>query len=210
MAETIEAFIAKLQKEGVQAGQEAAEKVLAKAHQKAESIVAEAEAKAKQIVEAAKSQAAGDLAKAKTEMELAARDTVLRLREALSGVLREVLAAGVKGPLTSPEFLKGLLYDIVLQYVQADLGDKATFRINVAPEMRQKLAEWAMQHLRQKADLKGISIDLKGTLAEAGFEYQVDGANVEVTQSAVVEALTDLVNPTLREMIERAIAKKNE
>ena len=207
MAETIEAFIAKLQKEGVQAGQEAAEKVLAKTHEKADAIVAEAEAKAKQIVEAAKSLAAGDLAKAKTEMELAARDTVLRLREALSRAVRQVLAAGVKEPLTSPEFLKGLLYDIVLQYVQADLGDKATFRINLAPEMRQKLAEWAMQHLRQKADLKEISIDLKGTLAEAGFEYQVDGANVEVTQSAVVEVLTDLVNPAIREMIERAIAE---
>jgi len=41
-------------------------------------------------------------------------------------------------------------------------------------------------------------------LAEAGFEYQVQDANVEVTRTAVVETLSDLVSPRLREMLAKA------
>jgi hypothetical protein len=52
-----------------------------------------------------------------------------------------------------------------------------------------------------------VSLDLKGTLADAGFEYQVDGANIEVTLSSIVEALTELVNPNLREILEQAMAE---
>ncbi len=40
MADTLEAFVEKLQKEGVLAGQEAAERLLAKAHKEAEAILA--------------------------------------------------------------------------------------------------------------------------------------------------------------------------
>lgn len=210
MAETIESFVAKLQEEGVQAGKEAADKLLADAQKEADQIVAEAEAKARKIVAVAESGAAATLEKSKTDLALAARDTVLRLRETLSRAVRAAMATGVRQPLGDAEFLKTLLHDIVMQYVRADLDRRTTITINVPAEMQHHLAQWALAHLHAKAEQGDVSIDLRGTLADVGFEYEVEGANVEVTLASVVEALSELVNPHLREMLDQAMAEPKE
>ena len=202
MADTIEQFVAKLQTEGVQAGRAAAEELIAKARRDADEIIRQAQARATKIQQDAEVQARATLAKSKTELELAARDTTLRLREALTRVIRAALAAGAKRPLDDAEFLRHLLSDIVLQYVRADLQGRPTFNLNVTPEMREKLAAWALQQLHQG----NLALDLRGTLAEAGFEYQVEGAKIEVTLTSVVDALADLVSPALRQILERATA----
>lgn len=206
MAETIESFVAKLQAEGVVAGRTEADKIAAKARKDAEAILAQAQAQAKKITDDAQAQAAATLAKSKTDLQLAARDTALRLREALTRAVRAALAAGAKQTLTDAKFLGSLLHDIVMQYVQANLGDRVTMKINVTPEMQQALAAWALKELHQKAEAGKVSLDLKGALAEAGFEYQVDGANIEVTLTSVVDTLADLVSPALRDLLEQALA----
>jgi vacuolar-type H+-ATPase subunit H len=207
MAETIEAFVAKLRQEGVEAGREAAEKHLAQAHQEADALLADARAQARKMLSDAQAQAEASQAKARTDLELAARDITLRLRDSLSRAVRQVLAAGAKEQLADPEFLGGLLREIVLKYVAADIAKESSFRITVTPEMRERLAQWALARLRQP-ELGGLSIDLKGTLAQDGFEYRAEGAGIEVTVDSVVEALGDLVNPALREMLARAMSQE--
>jgi len=202
MADTIEQFVAKLQAEGVQAGRAAAEELIAKARRDADEIIRQAQARAAKIHHDAEARAQATLAKSKTELELAARDTTLRLREALARAIRAALAAGAKQPLEDAEFLRRLLSDIVLQYVRADLQGQPTFNLNVTPEMRGKLAAWALHQLHQG----NLALDLRGTLAEAGFEYQVEGAKIEVTLTSVVDALADLVSPALRQILEQATA----
>jgi vacuolar-type H+-ATPase subunit E/Vma4 len=208
MAETIEGFVAKLHQEGIRAGEEAAAKIRDEARQKAAETVAQAEAKAARIIRDAQAQAESTLAKSRTDLELAARDVAMRLREALGRAVREVLAAGARKPLADPEFLEPLLYDIVMQYAKANTAGQAVIQINVAPEMREKLADWALHRLHRAPGLENVSVDLKGTLAGAGFEYEARGAHVEVTLVSVVEALSELVNPNLRQMLERALAEK--
>jgi V/A-type H+-transporting ATPase subunit E len=207
MAETIEAFVAKLRQEGVEGGREAAQKHLAKARQEADAILADARAQARKILSDAQAQAEASQAKARTDLELAARDITLRLRDSLSRAVRQVLAAGAKEQLADPEFLGGLLREIVLEYVEADIAKNSSFRITVTPEMRERLAQWALARLRQP-ELGGVSIDLKGTLAQDGFEYRAEGAGIEVTVDSVVEALAELVNPALREMLAHAMAQE--
>jgi len=202
MADTIEQFVAKLQAEGVQAGRAAAEELIAKARRDADEIIRQAQARATKLHHDAEAQAQATLAKSKTELELAARDTTLRLREALARAIRAALAAGAKRPLDDAEFLRHLLSDIILQYARADLAGQPTFNLNVTPEMREKLATWASQQL----DPGNLAVDLRGTLAEAGFEYQVEGAKIEVTLTSVVDALADLVSPALRKILEQATA----
>jgi vacuolar-type H+-ATPase subunit H len=216
MADTIEQFVAKLQAEGVQAGRAAAEELIAKARRDADEIIRQAQARATKLHHDAEAQAQATLAKAKTELELAARDTTLRLREALARAIRAALAAGAKRPLDDAEFLRHLLSDIVLQYVRADLQGQPTFNLNVTPEMREKLAAWALQQLHHPGKLSlddhdrmyqsSLTLNLRGTLAEAGFEYQVEGAKIEVTLTSVVDALADLVSPALRQILEQATA----
>lgn len=207
MPDTIESFVARLQKEGVEAGQTAAQELIAKARRDAEEIIRQAQAQAQRTIDEAEARAAATLAKSRTDLELAARDVVLKLREALTKALKAVLAAGVHQQLADADFVGKLLYDIVIQYAKANAEGKTVIKINVTPEMRTQLTNWALQHLRDKPDMGNISLDLKGTLAEAGFEYQVDGANVEVTLSSVVESLLEIVSPNLRDLIQQAVAQ---
>ena len=210
MAETIESFVAKLRQEGVEAGRQEAEKLRADARKEANQVLAQARDQARRITEDAQAQADATLARSRTDLELAARDVTLRLREALTRALREVLRTGAEKPLTDADFLSKLLYDIVMQYVQADIGENATIKINVPPEVQQKLTGWALQHLHKRPDMGNISLDLKGTLAEAGFVYQADEANVEVTLSSVVDALSELISPNLRDILQRAMAAQEK
>lgn len=205
MAETIESFVAKLQERGVNAGRREAEKLVADARGQADEVIAQAEAKAKKIVETAEAEAKDVLARSKTDLQLAARDTILSLREALSKAVRAVLTIGAKEKLSDPDFLSGLLQQLVLDYARAECQSHREFKINVSPELRKQLTNWALSCVHDKAEHENISVDLTGTLAEAGFEYAVDGANVEVTLQSVADALAELVSPNLRSILEEAM-----
>jgi V/A-type H+-transporting ATPase subunit E len=208
MAETIQAFVEKIRTEGVQAGRQQADELLAEAKQQAEQIVAGAQREKEKILAEAKTEADGVLSRSQTELQLAARDAALRLRDALGRALRQVLAHGAQAKLTDTDFLGKVLHEIITQYAKVDLEAERSFRINVPEETREHLVEWAMKHIGQE-DPSGahLGIDLKGTLSQAGFEYNATGATVEVTLESVVEVLSDLVGPELREILRRAMAE---
>jgi len=207
MAETIESFVAKLQAEGVQTGQEAAEKLRAEARRQAEEIINQAEARAEKIVADARTEAEKILARSKTELALAARDAALRLHEAMGRALQAVIARGVKAKLTDSEFIGKTLHELIMLYAKAEL-ESGSIEINVSPQIREQLTKWALHEIALEAtDSAHLSIDLKGKLAEAGFEYNVaSGATVEVTLDSVVQALMELVGPGLREVLSAAMA----
>lgn len=207
MAETIESFVATLQERGVNAGRQEAEKLVSSARQQSDDIVAEAKTKAKKIVESAEAEAKDVLARSRTDLQLAARDTILGLREALSKAVRAVLTVGAKEKLSDADFLSGLLQQIVMEYAKAECQTHREFKINVSHEMQQKLTHWALGCVQDKKEHENISVDLTGTLSEAGFEYTVDGANVEVTLASVADVLSELVNPNLRAILEEAMAE---
>ncbi len=207
MADTIEAFVAKLQEEGVQTGQAAAEKLQLEAKGKVETIIAEAEEKAATIIAEAENQARNILVRSKTELDLAARDTVGRLRETLSAGLNAILSEAAKSSLSNVDFLGKMLHDVVMLYARADKEHKPTIEVNVPEKMREKLKQWAFDAIAKETAGKGKpSINLKGELQKAGFEYEVDAeGTVEVTPASVVETLSKLVTPDLRDVLGKAI-----
>ena len=77
-------------------------------------------------------------------------------------------------------------------------------QINVSPQTQSELADWALQEMTARAAEAGMSIDLRGTLSTAGFEYEVTGGTVEVTVESVVETLSEMVSPQLRQMVQQA------
>lgn len=206
MDETIESFVAKLQAEGVQAGQQAAEQLRAEAKLQAEQIVRDAKEQAEKHLADAKSEGEKLLARSKTELELAARDVLLRLRAGLERALEAIVAAEVKEKLPDSDFVSRTLHDLVLMYAAADIEQRGAMKINVSPELQGQLAEWALQMMHRHAGEAGMTIDLKGTLKAVGFEYEVSGATVEVTLQSVTESICELVSPRLREIIDKAVA----
>ena len=131
MADTIETFVAKLQQEGVQAGKDAAEKLQAQAQKQAEQIIADAETKAKQIIAEAEKEGESILARSKTELQLAARDTVAQLRQTLCDSLNAIIAEGTKSTLSDLDFLGKTLHQVVLLYAKANQERKLHIDINV-------------------------------------------------------------------------------
>ena len=207
MADSIETFVAKLQKEGVQTGQAEAEKLQIEAKDKASTIIAEAEKKAATIIAEAENQARSILVRSKTELDLAARDTVGRLRERLSAGLNAILSEAAKSKLEDANFLGVMLHDVVMLYARADKEHKPTIDVSVPEEMREKLKQWTFDAIAKETAGKGTpSINLKGDLQKAGFEYEVDAeGTVEVTSASVVETLSNLVTPDLRDVLGKVI-----
>jgi vacuolar-type H+-ATPase subunit E/Vma4 len=205
MAESIETFVAKLQSEGVDAGRQEADAILATAKTEAEKILADANGESDKIIAQAKTDAENLLSRGKTELSLAARDAVLALQETLSKSLQAILRYHTGETLADVDFLGKVLHELILLYAGDELASKSGVTFNVSSELRQKLADWALKEIGQdRLDNIGVHMDLKGTLAGAGFEYSAAGATVEVTLDSVVETLTSLVGPELRKVLESA------
>ena len=209
MADTIESFVKKLQADGVDVGRQEAAKIQQAARDEAEKTIDDAKRQAEKIVADARADADGMLARAKTELQLASRDAVLKLRNALARALEAIVAEGTKEKLADAGFLGQVLHDLVKLYAESHMGARsAPMTIDVQPEMKQKLREWALSELGQQAiDPLRSSFNLRGALAATGFEYKIAGATVEVTVESVVEMLKDLVGPGLRDVLDRAVGK---
>lgn len=206
MAETIESFVAKLQAEGVEAGQRDAEKLRAEAQKQAQAIVAQARQEAEKILADAKAQADGLLQRGRTELDLAARDTVLKLRDALGRALCALLTEAAREQLTDPQFISRLLHDLAMLYAESDIEDHDRAIVSIPSEMASQLTSWVLDRVKRTAEGKGMRLDLQTTLAGEGFEYNVAGATIEMTVESVVELLCQMVNPKLEEVLRRAVS----
>jgi len=204
MTDTIESFVTKLKSEGVEEGKRQAEQLRSDAKQQTEQIVADARSQAEKIIADANAEADSILARGHTELELAARDATLELRESLEKALETVLLNQVGIPLNDGEFLKELIQSIVQRYIDADIDSYAPVKINVEPEMHQQLCDWAIGKLRIDTKDDSGGFDFRADLRQAGFEISLHGATIEITQESVVEMLMRLVSPSLREIIRQA------
>lgn len=209
MVQTIEEFVNRLQKDGVEAGREDGDKIRAEAQAQAQQRLAEAEKQAQQIIAQAQNESKMILARTDSELRLAARDTLLRLQEALSRGIQSVLSQAVQEKLDDGDFLGGLISDVVRQYATADASGGRAIVINVSEAARRRLLNGTIAALREDA-AGSERIDLRGTLAEAGFTYQTADGTVEVTVDAVVDALSGIVGAELRERIAAAVGPGSE
>jgi vacuolar-type H+-ATPase subunit H len=209
MTQTIEAFVSTLQAEGVEAGQRAAEKIRAEAEQRAHELIDQAKQRAKQIVDEARVEADRIRARIETELRLAARDTLARLQEALSSALRAVLFPAVRETLADSEFLAGLVRDVVLRYAEGDAAGQGPITVHlseqVPEEHRRRLTAWILEAFSQRGRTT-TAVDLRATLADAGFEYTIRDGTVEVTADSLVDALAEIVAPDVRKLVAEAAA----
>ncbi len=206
MADTIESFVARLKTEGVEVAQQQADQLRGDAEKQAQEVLLDAKKQAEKILADAKTEAEGIIARSKTELSLAARDAGLKLRESLEKAMNTVLSDRVDGVLDSPEYLKDFLQNLVSSYVEADLNGAGNITINVKPEMRKELASWAIKILSKLAREHHDSVSIMDTLNQAGFEFNLTGATIEVTQDSVTQTLMELVGPELREVFDKAIS----
>jgi hypothetical protein len=190
-----------LRADGVEAGREVAEKIRREAEQQAEQTIRDAEAKASEILEVAEGQRQATLQRTRTDLELAARDTVARLRDALGQAVNRFLARAAAASLDDKDFLEELIREVATAYAKSDAIGDQIIEFNVPEPMRRRIADWAIAAFHHKGDEQKLTVELHGALASAGFEYKLAGGTVEVTPDSVVQVLSRIVTPQLQELL---------
>jgi len=210
MPESIESFVKKLQSEGVDAGKKAAEKIKKEAKQEAEKILSDAKAGAEKILVKAKSDADKQLSRGQTELELAVRDAILKLRESIGRVLSAMLTQSIEKKLSDPDYLGEIIREVIAAYAKADAKQLSLMEINVSKKMRDKLNDNVLKDLFRNPGEKQDKMALKATLAKAGFEYKIRGATVEVSPDSLSELISEMVSPALQNTLDKFIDEKGE
>ena len=204
MAEkNIESFVSKLQAEGVEAGEARARQITEDAEKKSKQIISDAEKKAGKIIENAEKKASDIKNRAQTEMELASRDTLARLRDTLTAAMNNIVASKTGKALKDENFLKTVITEVVRQYVTADKKKITPVEINLNDDMRRQLETWILHELAEAVgrDKKSVPVNLESSLASAGFEYTVSGGTVEITVDSLAETISEMLSPAVVEAI---------
>jgi vacuolar-type H+-ATPase subunit H len=208
MPESIESFVKKLHDEGVNAGNIAAEKIKNDAKRKADNIIADAKAEADQILAKARENAGKQFHRMQTELELAVRDTILKLRATIDRVLSAILAQKIEKHFSDPDFLGQIIREVIIAYAKADAAQQTDMKINISDKMGENFKDDILKNLFQSLNEEQEKIILHTSLSKAGFEYKIDEATVEVSPDSLSALISEMVGPGLREILAKSIGKK--
>jgi len=203
MPEQLESLLQKLHNEAVDKADAVARERIAAAEQKAAAIVAAAERRAKDTVAAAERTAAQLVESGKKTLEQAARDLLIYLRQAIEAEF----AALVRGAL--PEVVPVSVIQEILVRLATDVGrEKRTaegLRVAVSEADYTNLIGFFMQRFREQAQ-QGVELHPLRSL-KAGFRIALKGKDVEYdfSDAVIVQMLCDLVNPTLQDILRKAL-----
>lgn len=209
MPESLESFVKKLQSEGVEAGKNAAEEIKKAAMHEAEKILADANADAKTILSKATSEAQRKRCRAQNELELAVRDAILKLGESLGDVLTAILAGRAEQELSKPDYIGEIMREVIIVYAKADAGRASRIEINISKAMHDKLNDGALDDLFRRLHGSQDKLPVQFNFSKAGFEYNINGATVEVSPDSVSDLLSEMVNVDLQEIIDKVVGKNS-
>ena len=162
MAETIESFVDKLQKDGIEAGRAEATKLLDDAKAQADTIISDAKAQADGIISDARAEAEKTVKQGKDELALACRDTLLRLHEAVMRSIRAILERATQTQLNDKEFLSNLVREVVVQYAGKDAHGDRPIDVKVSDEMLDTISAWAAGESAGQGEGPAADIALAG------------------------------------------------
>jgi V/A-type H+-transporting ATPase subunit E len=208
MPKNIEAFVETLKSEGVDAGKKEAQKIEAQAKEQADQIVAQAKAQADVIISEAEAEAGKIKSRMDSSLELATRDALLALKEKLSQLLNALLAREVGKALAAEDTLASVLREVIPAYAKTDAKASVSAEIAVPKTLKGKLLESTLKDLVKTLKNQGIQAEVKNSLAQAGFEYKIEGSTVEVSTDSVTALLADMIDPELRHILDSAIANQ--
>ncbi|MFC1781510.1 hypothetical protein ACFLZ8_04550 [Planctomycetota bacterium] len=210
MPKTIESFVKTLESEGVDAGKKAAQKIEAQAREQAQKIITDGKAQADNIIAKAKVEAGKIQSRMNSSLELATRDAIFMLREKLSQQLNVLLNRNVENILAEEETLVNILRQVIPAYSKASAEAELTAEIHLPRDLNSKLLESAVSELTNALKGSNIQVDVKNSLAKAGFEYKIEGSTVEVSSESVTALLADMIDPELQIFLEKATSIEGE
>ena len=188
MSEDLQSLLEKINRDGVEKANAAAEAILADAKAKAAEIVKNANAEAASAKAAAEKAAADYASRAAETVSQAARDTIRKIEASVTAMLTNLLAKDVDKALADEKNVAALALEAVKGLVgKADVAVPA----KLAPALKAQLAA--------RPELTVVTDDSLGT----GFSVRVDGGRVEhaFTGEVIAEELAKRLRPDLAKLV---------
>ena len=211
----IQELIDTLHQDGVAAGREQGQRVVAEAETRAQWIIDQAKREAEQLRQQAATEAAYIRQAGKEALELAYRDTLLKLKDQLLAQFSENLRRLVSQELTEADLLSRLILSIV---GHSDLP--AGPAVIELPAQAAAVADISQHPEMLKGDaLVGYVSDLTANMLRDGVSLGVgrhgaglvihlreDKVKVELTDAVVAELLLSFLQPRFRALLEGVVA----
>lgn len=216
----VDELIARLRQDGIDAGRQQAEAMLAEARQQAAAIVAAARDEARQQQQASAEQLARDQQSAQDALQIAFRDLVLDMKGMLANRFSADVSRLVREQVSRPELLEKLILAAVGRLrQQADIPDAAEIDVLLPPrapglaDIRQ-----APEQARQGA-IADLAFALQGDLLREGVTFASrDGVGggihlilrnerieVDMSDAAIAALLLDYLQPRFRAILDGII-----
>lgn len=217
----VAALIARLRDQGVAAGKNEAERLVAGAEAEARTIVENAEAEAKAKVDAARKQADAFRRAGEDALKQAARDVTIELKERLARRLADEVGKAIAGAMRDEDLLKRMIVALVGR-VRDESGLDASADIELLlprsvvglDELRRKpeeLREGTLTHFVAAftADMlrEGVRFGRADDPAGGIRIVMADrGISIDVTDKAVADALLVHMQPRFRALLEGVVS----
>jgi V/A-type H+/Na+-transporting ATPase subunit E len=213
----VEALIGRLRDEGVQVGQTEASRIVSEAKHEASRLVREAEAQAKAIRETAQREVDALRRSGEEALQLAMRDTVLRLKAELSDRFSDEVKRLISAKMEQESFLEQLILEVATRArSQAGIGTGQAVEVQLPPalvnplELRRnplELREGSLTHfvlsLAGNILAEGVSFGVAGSDGR-GLRLSLKGQDVEIelTDESVAATLLAHLQPRFRAILE--------
>ncbi len=188
MSEDLQSLLEKINRDGVEKANAAADKIIADAKAKAADIVKAANAEAAKAKADAEKSSADYAARAAETVSQAARDTILKIEASVTAMLTNLLAKNVEKTLADEKNVAALALEAV-----KGLAGKADVAVPA------KLAASLKAQLASQGKVTVVTDDTVGT----GFSVRLDGGRVEhtFTGAAIAEELAKRLRPDLAKLV---------
>ena len=186
--------------EGLEKGRVEADRLVAEAKEKAAAILAEAKAEAEQVVKKAENKAADIEKNSMTEIALAGREAVAKIKNELaSAIIAKASTEAVKSATVNAEFVKNLLLEVAKNWNGAAEQTSLKVLLPAALEAEfSKVFEASVKELLAAGVEVGYSKDVK-----TGFKVgEKDGGYYIAFTDESFEAL---LNEYLREKVSQLL-----
>lgn len=215
----VEALIARVRDEGVAAGKQEGERIVAEAHAHAREIIEKAETSARTQVEAAAAEADALRRAGEDALRMAMRNAILAFKERLANRFAVQVGKSVSGATRDEEFLKRMILAVAGRARAAGRLDEAGAveielpRIVSVDELRRNPEDVQTNPLMQfvaasAGELlrEGVAFS-RGEDVEGGIRAKLtnEGVSLDLTDKAVTDILLAHLQPRFRALLEGVV-----
>jgi len=191
-------LLVKLKNDGLQKGEELAQQKISQAEEKAQAILEQAQTRAEALIKDAEKQINEQRDRAKSELQMAARDFCLSFEHKLkTKVVKKSIAKDVSSALTSKLMAK-CLDELVGSF---DYSGNSKLAAHVTPEIKSQLNDDFFKNLQQRIQSKELTVTTD-TNAE-GFKLIDQGEHLvwDFSYDAISKEIANLMEDDLATLL---------